>query len=77
MTGMPAARLGLKDRGTLKAGNWADLVIFDPARIKDEPSFTDPVRACSGIARVYVNGVLTAENGKHTGAKAGMVLRRR
>ena len=75
MTGMPAARAGLKQRGLLKEGYWADLVLFDPETIKDAPTFDKPAVPCEGISRVYVNGVLTAENGVHTGAKAGMVLR--
>ncbi|MCQ2565914.1 MAG: D-aminoacylase [Clostridia bacterium] len=75
MTGMPAARVGLKQRGLLKEGYWADLVLFDAKSIKDAPTFEKPAVPCEGIIRVYVNGVLTAENGIHTGAKAGKVLR--
>jgi len=76
MTGMPAARLGLGDRGVIKVGMWADLVLFDFEKINDTPTFTKPNVACEGILQVYVNGVLTAENGVHTGAVAGKVLRR-
>ncbi len=76
MTGMPAKRLGLADRGLLKEGNWADLCVFDPGTIRDDPTYLEPCRPCSGLARVYVNGVLTAEDGVHTGARAGAVLRR-
>ena len=76
MTGLPAKRLGLADRGLLKEGFWADLCIFDPKTIADDPTYLDPCQPCSGIARVYVNGVLTAENGVHTGARAGMVIRK-
>ena len=76
MTGLPAKRLGLADRGLLKEGFWADLCLFDPKTIADDPTYLDPCRPCSGIARVYVNGVLTAENGVHTGARAGMVIRK-
>ena len=76
MTGMPAARIGLSDRGVIKVGMWADLVLFDPDTIKDTPTYAKPNVACEGILQVYVNGVLTAENGVHTGALAGKVLRR-
>lgn len=76
MTGLPASRLNLQDRGLLREGMWADLVIFDADKIKDAPSYEKPAQACDGIVQVYVNGVLTAQNGKHTGAAAGKVLRR-
>ena len=76
MTGFPAARIGLHDRGVIKEGMWADLVLFDFDKIKDTPTFTKPNVACEGILQVYVNGVLTAENGVHTGALAGKMLRR-
>jgi N-acyl-D-amino-acid deacylase len=76
MTGIPAARLGLQDRGFIKTGMWADLVIFDFDAVNDTPSFVKPAAACEGILKVYVNGVLTAENGVHTGKCAGKVLRR-
>ena len=75
MTCLPASRLNLQDRGLLREGMWADIVIFDADRIRDNPSYEKPAQACDGIQRVYVNGVLTAENGKHTGATAGKVLR--
>jgi N-acyl-D-amino-acid deacylase len=76
LTGMPSARLGLNDRGVIKTGMWADLVLFDFDKIKDSPTYAKPNVACEGIYQVYVNGVLTAENGKHTGALAGKVLRK-
>ncbi|MBQ8589206.1 MAG: D-aminoacylase [Firmicutes bacterium] len=76
MTALPAARVGLGDRGVLKQGMWADLVLFDLESLKDDPDYKNPQQPCSGIRKVYVNGVLTAENGVHTGAQAGMVLRR-
>ena len=75
MTGLPASRLNLQDRGFLREGMWADIVIFDADRIRDNPSYEKPAQACDGIVQVYVNGVLTAENGRHTGAAAGKVLR--
>lgn len=75
MTSMPASRIGLKDRGQIAEGMWADLVLFDFDTIEDTPTFESPKVACQGISRVYVNGVLTALDGKHTGARAGQVLR--
>ena len=75
MTSLPASRLGLADRGLLKEGMWADIVIFDAEQIRDVPSYKNPVMGCDGIVQVYVNGVLTAQNGVHTGAAAGKVLR--
>ena len=76
MTGMPANRLGLYDRGVLRPGMRADLVLFDPDHIEDSPNFDQPQQACRGIHRVYVNGVLSAQDGQHTGARAGIVLRK-
>lgn len=77
MTALPASRLGLTDRGVLKVGLWADLVLFDLEKLKDDPDFLCPQQPCSGIRRVYVNGVLTALDGKHTGTRAGQVLRKK
>lgn len=77
MTGLPAKRLGLTDRGIIQEGMWADLVLFDFDEIEDTPSFEAPKQGCKGIKRVYVNGVLTALNGAHTGEKAGRILRKK
>jgi N-acyl-D-amino-acid deacylase len=74
MTGLPAWRLGLWDRGLLRPGFWADLVLFDPERIRDMATFADPHRYPEGIELVVVNGVVTVEGGEHTGARAGQVL---
>lgn len=76
MTSAPAARIGLGDRGTIKVGQWADLVLLDWEKVLDTPTFLNPQQASAGICQVYVNGVLTAENGIHTGARAGQALRR-
>ncbi len=76
MTGLPASRLGLSDRGLIKEGMYADLVLFNFDEIEDTPTFHAPKKACKGIRRVYVNGVLTAKDGIHTGAKAGAILRK-
>ena len=77
MTGFPAAKFGLEGRGTLRAGQYADLVLFDPARILDRGTFEDPKRIPDGITAVFVNGVKAFAGGAATGARAGRVLRRR
>ena len=76
MTGMPARQMGLADRGRIARGMKADLVLFDAAAVKDEATFQDPHRFPTGIHHVLVNGRLVVENGKHTGARPGSVLRR-
>jgi N-acyl-D-amino-acid deacylase len=76
MTSLPARKLGLARRGTLTAGHAADVVVFDPDRVHDRATFRDPRRAPEGIAQVFVNGAWTVRDGKHTGARAGRVLRR-
>jgi N-acyl-D-amino-acid deacylase len=77
MTSWPAQRMGLSDRGLLREGLRADVVIFDAAAVEDHASWTAPLRPATGIADVIVNGVLTLDQGRHTGARAGMVLRHR
>ena len=76
MTGFPAKKFGLGDRGTLRPGAKADLVLFDPDTIIDCGTFEEPKQMPKGIVSVYVNGALTGRNGKPTGARAGRVLRR-
>jgi N-acyl-D-amino-acid deacylase len=76
MTGLPAARFGLAGRGEIRLGNAADLVVFDPDRVSDSASFAQPIQPAAGIERVYVNGVLSWQQGASTGARAGQVLRR-
>jgi N-acyl-D-amino-acid deacylase len=77
MTSLPAATFGLKDRGSLKEGYYADLVLFDPAAVRDTASFADPIRTADGIAKVWVNGVLSYDNGVPTSGRAGRFLPRR
>ncbi|HEV7289983.1 MAG TPA: amidohydrolase family protein [Sphingomonas sp.] len=77
MTSWPAQRMGLSDRGLLREGLRADVVVFDAATVEDHASWTAPMRPATGIADVIVNGVLTLDQGRHTGARAGMVLRHR
>ncbi len=74
MTSMPAAILNLKDRGIIKTGMFADIVIFDLETIKDTSTYEEPHRYPEGIKFVLVNGFITAENGKHTGKLQGRIL---
>jgi dihydroorotase/N-acyl-D-amino-acid deacylase len=76
MTGMPAARLRLTDRGLLKEGAFADVVVFDPLTIADRSTFEDPHQYPAGIDHVLVNGVAMVEGGAWTDRRAGRVLRR-
>ena len=75
MTGLPAQSLGLTDRGMLKEGNHADIVIFDPAQVKDQSTFEAPHQYPAGISMVLVNGALVVDNGKMTEQRTGTVLR--
>lgn len=76
MTGMPAAKFRLADRGVIRPGAYADLVVFDSARIADIATYDDPRRFPDGIRAVYVNGTAVARDGEHTGARPGRTLRR-
>jgi N-acyl-D-aspartate/D-glutamate deacylase len=76
MTGMPAAKFRLAGRGVVRAGAFADLVVFDPARVADVATFEDPRRFPAGIRAVYVNGTAVARDGSPTGARPGRALRR-
>jgi len=77
MTSLPAQRLGWKDRGVLKQGAFADLVLFDPETVKDRSTFTDPEALSQGVEKVWVQGVLMWDSGKPTAARPGHVLGRR
>jgi N-acyl-D-aspartate/D-glutamate deacylase len=74
MTSLNADKIGLKDRGRLKEGAWADVTIFNPATVIDKATFENPHQFPVGIEYVIVNGVMTVERGRHTGALAGRVL---
>jgi N-acyl-D-aspartate/D-glutamate deacylase len=74
MTSLPARRLGLQDRGLLRAGMKADLVVFDPAGVRDAPSFEKPFAYPEGIPYVLVNGKLVLENGRRTRERPGRAL---
>jgi len=76
MTSFPAQRLGLKDRGLLREGLWADVVIFDPKTIRDKTTFSEPHKFPEGIPYVIINGELILENGKQLRKYPGKILRR-
>jgi N-acyl-D-amino-acid deacylase len=76
MTSLPAQRFGLADRGWIREGYSADLVLFDPATVRDVATFDDPVRPSIGIEAVWVNGSLSYRNQTPTGQRAGRFLPR-
>ncbi len=76
MTSFPAQRLGLPDRGLLRDGFKADVVVFEPRTVKAPATRTEPKQFPVGIDHVLVNGVVVVEGGRHTGARPGRVLRR-
>jgi N-acyl-D-amino-acid deacylase len=75
LSALPADNFKLKDRGYLKVGYYADLVVFDPARIADHATYDDPRQFASGVGEVVVNGIEVVRDGKHTGRKPGRVVR--
>ncbi|HEX8424222.1 MAG TPA: D-aminoacylase [Pyrinomonadaceae bacterium] len=75
MTGMSAARVGLRERGVLRAGAFADITIFDPQRVRDRATFEQPNQYPEGINYVVINGQLAVDNGRRTQALAGRILR--
>jgi len=74
-TALPAQRMRLTDRGVLKTGMWADVVVFDPATVRDRATFDNPNQLSEGMEYVLVNGVPVIDQGKMTGALPGKVLR--
>jgi N-acyl-D-amino-acid deacylase len=74
MTSLAADQFGIKERGLLKEGFFADLVVFDPKTVSDRATYEDPKEFPTGIETVVVNGVVTVAEGEHTGAKAGRAL---
>ncbi|MGI8965515.1 MAG: N-acyl-D-amino-acid deacylase family protein [Limisphaerales bacterium] len=75
LTGLPAENLKLDRRGELKIGNFADVVIFDPAKIQDHATFEKPHQYSTGVVHVFVNGKQVLKNGEHTGVKPGRFVR--
>ena len=74
LSGLAAKQLRLKKRNTLQVGNFADVVIFDPARVTDHATFENPQQFATGITSVIINGKLVLNNGEHTGAKPGRAV---
>jgi N-acyl-D-amino-acid deacylase len=72
---LPAVNLKLKKRGELKVGNFADIVIFDPATVQDHATFDKPHQYATGVTTVFVNGVAVLKDGEHTGAMPGRFLK--
>jgi N-acyl-D-amino-acid deacylase len=75
LTSLPAHNLKLHERGELKAGYFADIVIFDPATIADQATYAKPQQYATGVLDVFVNGTQVLKDGEHTGAKPGEVVR--
>jgi len=75
LTSLPATNLKLKNRGLLAKGYYADIVIFDPSQITDKATFDKPHQLATGMSHVFVNGQQVLDNGTHTGAKPGVVVR--
>jgi N-acyl-D-amino-acid deacylase len=75
LTSFPATNLGIKDRGALKKGYFADLAIFDARKVQDRATFEQPQRYASGMRHVFVNGVQVLKDGEHTGATPGRAVR--
>jgi N-acyl-D-amino-acid deacylase len=75
LTSLPATNLGIKGRGVLKPGYYADVVVFDPAAIQDHATFAKPQQLSTGVRDVFVNGVQVLKDGNHTGAKPGRFVR--
>lgn len=74
MTTLPALVFGMKDRGAIREGMAADIVVFDPAKVRDRATYTDPHQLADGMSYVLVNGVLVVENGQFTDARPGKVI---
>lgn len=77
MTSLPAATFRMADRGVIRAGAWADLVVFDAAKVQDHATFNSPNHYATGFAWVFVNGVAVVKDDAHTGARPGRPLRHR
>ena len=71
---LPASNLGIRGRGALREGYYADVVIFDPAKVQDHSTYAKPHQLATGVNDVFVNGVQVLKNGEHTGAKPGRVV---
>jgi N-acyl-D-amino-acid deacylase len=74
LSGLPATNLGLAQRGFLKEGMFADVVVFDPATVADKATFDKPHQYSIGMQHVFVNGVQVLKGGEHTNAKPGRAV---
>ena len=72
---LPATNLKLNKRGELTVGNFADIVVFDPATIQDHATYQQPQQFATGVTDVLVNGVIVLRHGEHTGAKPGRFVK--
>jgi len=77
LTSLPADVLSLTDRGRLRAGSFADVVIFDPAAFQDHSTYEQPMQYATGVSDVFINGRLALKDGEPTGAATGRILRGR
>ena len=75
LTSFPANNLKINKRGMLKEGYYADIVVFDPEKIRDHSTFQKPHQYSTGVSHVWVNGIQVLKDGEHTGAKPGRVVR--
>jgi N-acyl-D-amino-acid deacylase len=75
LTSLPASNLKIRERGLLKEGWFADVAVFDPAKVQDHATFDKPHQYSTGVVHVFVNGKQVLKNGEHTGAKPGRVVR--
>ena len=74
MSGQVADRLLLRERGRLRPGYKADIVVFDPETVADRATFEDPHQFAAGVSHVFVNGILAVDNGSYVGSRTGQVL---
>ena len=75
MTSLPATNIGIKGRGVLRDGYYADVVLFDPAKVQDHATFEKPQQLSTGVRDVFINGTQVLKDGEHTGAKPGRFVR--
>ncbi len=75
MAALPVQTLGIERRGTLKQGNFADVIVFDPAKIQDHATYAEPHQYAAGMVHVFVNGQQVIADGEHTGAKPGRYIK--
>jgi N-acyl-D-amino-acid deacylase len=76
MTSLPASVFGMRDRGAIREGAAADVVVFDPQKVRERATYTDPHQLAEGMSYVLVNGVVVMDEGKFTDALPGRVLSR-